>query len=72
MPKIEFSDLNFGEELGSGASGTVYQGWWLSRNTKVAIKRVVGRINRKEVSTIVVFYSSQLIPQTHTTRKAGE
>ena len=56
MAQIKASDLTFGDEIGSGATGAVYTGWWLSRNLKVAIKHVVGRINRKEVS----YYSSPL------------
>ena len=49
VAKISNSDLEIGDEMGSGATGAVYKGQWLSRNKKVAIKRVVGKINRREV-----------------------
>ena len=49
MPEISFSDLDFGEQLGEGASGVVYRGHWKSRDMNVAIKRVPGNINKTEV-----------------------
>ena len=49
MRKIQFSDLEFGDALGSGGFGTVYTGFWKSRNKTVAIKKVAGLIRPEEV-----------------------
>ena len=49
VPEISFSDLEFGEQLGEGASSVVYRGHWKSRDVDVAIKRVPGKINKTEV-----------------------
>ena len=38
LRNIEFSDLEFMEKLGSGGSGTVSKGRWISKNKIVAIK----------------------------------
>ena len=37
--KMEFSDLVFGQTIGSGATGTVFKGGW--KELDVAIKTVV-------------------------------
>ena len=49
VPEINFSDLEFGEQLGEGAFGVVHRGHWKSRDVAVAIKRVAGKINKTEV-----------------------
>ena len=54
VPEISFSDLEFGDELGEGASGVVYRGHWKSRDMDVAIKRVPGKINKTEAEDYIV------------------
>ena len=49
MPNITFSDLEFEEELGSGSSGAVFKAHYKSRDVTVAVKLVLGGINRQEV-----------------------
>ena len=44
---IEFSDLEFMEKLGSGGSGTVSKGRWISKDKIVAIKLTA--LEEKEV-----------------------
>ena len=48
--KISFSDLEFGEKVGSGGFGTVFKGRWKSKGMDVAIKRLQNRIRKEEVS----------------------
>ena len=48
--KISFSDLNFGEKVGSGGFGTVFKGHWKSKGLDVAIKRLQTQIRKEEVS----------------------
>lgn len=45
--EIEFSDIAFYEQLGSGAAGTVYRALWKSRERIVAVKKLL--IIEKEV-----------------------
>ena len=45
--EIDINDLNFCERLGSGSSGTVYKGTWISEDKVVAIKKLL--ILEKEV-----------------------
>ena len=52
--EINFSDLEFGEQLGEGASGVIYRGHWKSRDMDVAIKRVSGKLNETEVEDCIV------------------
>ena len=52
--QILFTDLEFGDELGEGAFGSVYKGHWKSQNMDVAIKRIPGKINREEVSAVLL------------------
>ena len=54
LRKINFSDLEFGDQLGEGAFGVVYSGRWKSRDMDVAIKRVPGKINITEVKHYMV------------------
>ena len=49
--EIEFSDLDFYEQLGSGSSGSVYRALWKSRELEVAVKKLL--ILEKEVRAIV-------------------
>ena len=39
--EIEYSDLEFKEEVGSGGFGTVSRGLWVSENMIVAIKTML-------------------------------
>lgn len=39
--EIDINDLNFCERLGSGSSGTVYKGTWISEDKVVAIKKLL-------------------------------
>ena len=50
MPFVEiaFSDLEFFERLGGGATGTVYRARWISKDSIVAVKKL--NILEKEVS----------------------
>ena len=50
MPFVEiaFSDLEFFERLGEGSAGSVYRGRWKSKDTIVAIKKLL--VLEKEVS----------------------
>lgn len=43
MPFVEiaFSDLEFFEKLGGGATATVYRGRWKSKNMIVAVKKLL-------------------------------
>ena len=54
LREINFSDLEFGDQLGEGAFGVVYRGRWKSRHMDVAIKRVPGKINKTEVEHYIV------------------
>ena len=64
VPRISFSDLEFGDELGKGAFGSVYKGYWKSKSMTVAIKRVPGKINRQEVSAVVLLFNFYLTAYT--------
>ena len=55
IPEINYSDLEFGAELGEGGFSTVYKGHWLSRDMDVAIKRLPGKLHEGEVRH-VYFY----------------
>ena len=48
--EIAYSDLEFGDTLGRGGQGAVYEGQWKSKRLSVAIKRVLGKIRDEEVS----------------------
>ena len=48
--EINFSELEFGDELGEGGQGTVYHGTLKPQNMVVAIKKVSGKIREEEVS----------------------
>ena len=48
--EIEFSDLEFYEQLGSGSSGSVYRALWKSRELVVAAKKLL--ILEEEVKRI--------------------
>ena len=41
LVEIEYSDLEFKEEVGSGGFGTVSRGLWVSENMIVAIKTML-------------------------------
>ena len=60
MPFVEIalSDLEFFERLGGGAAGTVYRGRWKSKDTIVAIKKLL--MLDKEVSPLVVGWRSKM------------
>ena len=51
MPFVEiaFSDLEFFERLGGGATGTVYRAKWISKDRIVAVKKMT-QILEKEVN----------------------
>ena len=51
--EIEFNDLDFYEQLGSGSSGSVYRALWKSRELVVAVKKLL--ILEKEVRETVWF-----------------
>ena len=48
-----FSDLEFGEKVGSGGFGTVFKGRWKSKGLEVAIKRLQTHIRKEEVSSYI-------------------
>ena len=60
MREIVYSELEFGEILGEGGQGAVYEGQWKSisfwktGSHSVAIKRVLGKIRDQEVSYYTV------------------
>ena len=56
VPVISLSDLEFGEILGGGGQGVVHKGRWISKGVDVAIKKITGRVNEREVSLAVVHY----------------
>ena len=49
--EIEISDLEFGDQLREGGTGTVYKGHWKSRGLDVAIK-TTGALKKTEVSAM--------------------
>ena len=55
---IEFSDLEFMEKLGSGGSGTVSKGRWISKDKIVAIKLTA--LEEKEVHHLLCHVMDQL------------
>ena len=59
--QIDFTDLEFGDEVGAGVGSAIYKGRWISRDLVVAIKQVGGRINEAEVSFIMCFPGYVLI-----------
>ena len=54
---IEYSDLEFKENVGIGGSGTVYKGRWVSKKKTVAIKMMMVLVER-EVSISRMFISA--------------
>ena len=54
VPVISLSDLEFGEILGEGGQGVVHKGRWISKEMDVAIKKITGRVNEREVSITAV------------------
>lgn len=50
--EIAFSDLTFGDPIGSGGFGQVYRGRWVSKRMDVAIKMLSGRIRKEEVELL--------------------
>ena len=50
MREIAYSELDFGDPLGVGGQGAVFQGQWKAISLAVAIKRVTGKIRHEEVS----------------------
>ena len=48
--EIAYSQLRFGDSLGTGGQGAVFEGKWKARGLAVAIKRVLGKIRHEEVS----------------------
>ena len=42
--KIDFSDLEFHERAGSGATGSVYRAVWKSRQKIVAVKKLLNSL----------------------------
>ena len=55
IPVISLSDLEFEEILGEGGQGVVQRGRWISKGIDVAIKKITGRVNEREVSLTVVY-----------------
>ena len=55
LKEIDFTDLEFGDELETGAGTAVYKGQWISKNLVVAIKQVTGKIKEEEVSFANLF-----------------
>ena len=51
---INFDDLEFEGELGTGATAVVYKGRWKSRGLKVAIKHVYAKFKYNEVSPVML------------------
>ena len=47
LTDIEFSDLEFKENVGSGGFGTVFKGRWVSQNKTVAIKMMMVLVERE-------------------------
>ena len=43
--QINFSDLEFYEKLGDGASGSVYRAKWLSKDKIVAVKKLLQNVD---------------------------
>ena len=50
MRVIAYCELDFGDSLGVGGQGAVFQGQWKPRSLAIAIKRVTGKIRHEEVS----------------------
>ena len=76
MPFVEivFSDLEFFERLGEGAAGSVYRGKWKSKDTIVAIKKLL--VLEKEVRlgsllTIVGWRSKAIVVLLWLSPRAG-
>ena len=44
---IEFSDLKFEENVGSGGFGTVFKGQWISKSKTVAVKMMMVFVERE-------------------------
>ena len=49
LATIKRSELDFGEQLGMGASATVYKGIWKTKHMTVAIKSLAQRFPDSEV-----------------------
>ena len=67
VPVISLSDLEFGEILGEGGQGVVHKGRWISKDVDVAIKKITGRVNEREVSLTAVLCKALL----HTVTKVS-
>ena len=39
--EVDFTDLDFHEQLGSGSSGSVYRVTWISKEREVAVKKLL-------------------------------
>ena len=59
MKTIDFSELEFEDLLGRGGQGAVHRGLWKKR--AVAIKQVIGRIRKEEVSWFNVYRLLEIV-----------
>ncbi|KAI0234971.1 Mitogen-activated protein kinase kinase kinase 20 [Lamellibrachia satsuma] len=51
--EININDLEFFERCGAGAFGSVYRAWWISKNTEVAVKKLLHLAEEAEVLSIL-------------------
>lgn len=58
MPVLElqYDDFEFFEKLGDGSFGSVYRGWWKSKDKEVAIKKLL--VLGDEVISFIINISS--------------